>query len=356
MKSGWVITLAICILAAGCKTTQNPVDQELSEIRLENFPEAKRVDVTVEGLLFTSYWYSDTLEKPFLLPVVAADGVTITRGYPILPGIGESIDHMHHTGFWFAYGNVNGVDFWGNSREIPAAGRSKYGRIRFRNIEKIKSLPGRGILAVNQDWVNPDGTVPIKEKTGFVFYASKDYRIIDRITTLTAQVPEVLFADTKEGAFAIRVAKFLEMPANEPATFADAAGKVTSIAVTREGMANGDYLSSEGIKGASVWSTRAKWMKLSSVTGTDTVSIVFMDHPSNLNYPTFWHARGYGLFSANPFGQRDFTGGKEVLNFKLKKGESITFRHRILIKSGMNCTHGETGKYWKEFSTWNDSL
>ena len=349
MKSGLTIIIALSVLT-GCKTDQKPVDQELSGIRLENFPKAKRVDVSVDGILFTSYLYSDTLEKPFLFPVVAADGITVTRGYPIVPRIGESVDHMHHTGFWFAYGNVNGIDFWGNSRELPAAAKAKCGSIRFRNIEKLESLPGKGILEVNQEWVGPDGLIPLKEQARFVFYASKDYRIIDRITTLTAQLPEVIFTDTKEGAFAIRVARFLEFPAKEPRTFVDASGKITNIPVLNNEGVNGNYLSSEGIEGAAVWSTRAKWMKLSGVINSDTVSIVFMDHPSNLNYPTFWHARDYGLFSANPFGQKDFTKGKESLNFKLKKGESITFRHRLLIKSGHGCNSAEAEKYWKVFS------
>ena len=51
------------------------------------------------------------------------------------------------------------------------------------------------------------------------------------------------------------------------------------------------------------------------VTEGDTVSLVIMDHPSNLNHPTYWHARTYGLFSANPFGVKDFTRGEDELNF-----------------------------------------
>src|SRR3989442_11814525 len=42
-----------------------------------------------------------------------------------------------------------------------------------------------------------------------------------------------------------------------------------------------------------------------------------------------WHARGYGLFAANPLGRKAFTNGKEQLNFRLGPGESTTFRHRI---------------------------
>ena len=113
---------------------------------------------------------------------------------------------------------------------------------------------------------------------------------------------------------------FLNFPQKNPGYFIDAQGEVTKIPVMNNEGVNGNYLSSEGVEGAGVWSTRAKWMKLYGVSGSDTVSIVFMDHPSNPNYPTFWHARDYGLFSANPFGQKDFTQGKEEFNFKLKTG------------------------------------
>jgi hypothetical protein len=63
------------------------------------------------------------------------------------------------------------------------------------------------------------------------------------------------------------------------------------------------------------------------------VTIAILDHPSNPGYPTYWHARGYGLFAANPLGQKALSNGKEELNFALEAGKSVTFRHRVLILS-----------------------
>jgi len=343
-----IIFLLAISIASGQNKPDNTSDQIL--IKLENFPNAKNVDVSVEGKLFTSYRYADTLEKPILFPIVAADDIIVTRGFPIAPRVGETTDHPHHTGFWFGYGYVNGVDFWGNSSWIPAADKLKYGIIRFRSIDKIKSNADIGILEVTHEWVNPDGTIPVIEHVTFTFQAGKDYRIIERITTLTAKFTDVGMNDTKEGSFAIRVARFLDMPSNEPKVFIDAYGKPTSLPVLNNDGVTGNYISSEGYEGEKVWGTRAKWMELYGMNGSDTVSIVFMDHPSNLNYPTFWHARGYGLFSANPFGQKDFTNGKEVLNFKLKKGESLTFKHRLFIKSGKSFNRSEIEEKWMDFS------
>jgi hypothetical protein len=319
-------------------------------VKLENFPDSKKVDVTVDGKLFTSYLYSDTLKKPVLFPVVAADDISVTRGFPLAPKEGEPGDHPHHTGFWFGYGYVNGIDFWGNSSSIPAAERSKYGIIRLKSIDKIVSDTDKAILEVSHEWVNPDGTIPMEEHVTFIFQAGKDYRVIDRITTLTAKIYDLPMNDTKEGAFAIRVARFLEMPSNETKVFLDASGKATTIPVINNDGVSGNYISSEGIEGEKAWGTRAKWMELYGIKAPDTVSLVFMDHPSNLNYPSFWHARGYGLFSANPFGAKDFTGGKEELNFILKKDESLTFKHRLYIKSGNSFSRSEIEAKWIDFS------
>ena len=68
--------------------------------------------------------------------------------------------------------------------------------------------------------------------------------------------------------------------------------------------------------------------------GIDTISIAMIDHPENPGYPTYWHARNYGLFAANPLGQRIFSEGKENLNFRISKGHTAIFRYRIVIHSG----------------------
>lgn len=70
--------------------------------------------------------------------------------------------------------------------------------------------------------------------------------------------------------------------------------------------------------------------------GGDSISIVMLDHPQNPGYPTYWHARNYGLFAANPLGQKVFSNGKLALNLKLLKGESVVFRYKIIIASGKN--------------------
>lgn len=338
--------IGILILTLSCV----PGQKKGNTVRIENFPGKMRVDVTVDGKLFTSYVYNDTLKKPILFPVFAEDSIRVTRGFPMAPEAGESTDHPHQTGFWFNYGNVNGIDFWGNGSWIPDSLKHKYGNIRFKSIDALKNLNDRVKLSVTHEWVNSKAEVLLEENTTFSFTAGPGYRIIDRETKLTARQPEILFADTKEGAFAIRVAKFLEFPSKDTRVFLDADGHPTPVPANLDQGVSGNYLSSEGIEGVKVWSTRAKWMKLYGVYEKDTVSLVFMDHPANLNFPTYWHARDYGLFSANPFGVKDFTAGKEQFNFRMKKDESVSFRHRLYIKSGRGFPKDEIEKCWAEFS------
>ena len=88
------------------------------------------------------------------------------------------------------------------------------------------------------------------------------------------------------------------------------------------------------MEGDAVWATRANWMKLYGEINGEKIAVVIFDHPENAGYPTYWHARGYGLFAANTLGQKIFSKGKEELNFSLEKGQSATFRYRLAVFSG----------------------
>ena len=156
--------------------------------------------------------------------------------------------------------------------------------------------------------------------------------------------------DNKEGVIGMRVARQLEIPSNKPEVFTDASGKATDVPTLNNEGVNGDYLTSEGKTGDAAWGTRGKWCVLSGKVGADPVSIAIFDSPANPGYPTYWHARGYGLFAANPLGQKDLSNGKDQLNFSLAAGQSATFHYRILIVDG-SPTAAETEAAWKEWST-----
>jgi hypothetical protein len=294
-----------------------------------------RIDITIDGKPFTSYIWPDTLKKPVLYPIVDADDVTVTRGWPIAPRPGERTDHPHHDGLWFNYSNVNGFDFWNNSTAIPAARAPKMGSIILDKILSTKSGANRGELVTTSTWVTGAGEKILAENTHYVFVHRGSTRSIDLIVTLHA-LDKVVFHDDKDGLLGLRVARWLESPEEKGGTFTDSNGVATQVtaAANIPGVAppTGEYLTSEGIKGEAAWSTRGRWCSLTGHNGdvhTDTIAI--FDHPGNPNYPTYWHARGYGLFAVNPLGQHMFDEKKPQLDFTLQKGDSVTFRYRVVI-------------------------
>ena len=310
------------------------------------------VDVTIGGKLFTSYFFpgQDVLKKAVLFPLISAKGTTITRGYPMTPRPGERVDHPHHVGMWLNYEDVNGFDYWNNSTNIIASLQNhKMGTIVHTSI--VKQDAKNGTLVVSADWIDNDGKGQkvLQEKTTYVFSGTADSRTVDRITTLTAVADQVLFKDVKDGMFAIRVARQLEIPSNKPDVFTDAHGVETKVPVMDNTGVTGDYWSSEGVKGEAVWSTRAKWMNLHGEMDNHAISVTIFDHPGNVSYPSYWHARGYGLFAVNPLGAKVFSNGKDERNLTLKKGESVTFRYRTLISDRLN-TKEELDKIQAEFA------
>ncbi len=343
------------ILSLSCSSpSQNQTEQQTTPdeeglpIELVDHEAENRIDVMVDGKLFTSYQWPDNVYKPILYPIVAAGGSTITRGFPLEPREGERGDHRHQVGNWLNYGNVNGFDFWGNGHEGKKEPNG--GEIKHLRVEKLSGGTGEASMTTHASWLDPSGKVLMSEKAEFHFIAKGPVRIIDRITTLTAKDEPVNFKDTKEGMFGIRVARQLELPSNEDITLTDAQGNPTTVKkMSNEGV-SGDYRSSEGVRGEKVWSTRAKWMDLFGNIGDEKISLVIIDHPRNVGYPTYWHARGYGLFAANPLGAKDFTSGKEELNYSLPAGQSVTFRYRILVHSGSHLTDDQINAYADDFA------
>ncbi|MEP7237751.1 MAG: PmoA family protein [Ferruginibacter sp.] len=289
----------------------------------------KKVDIFIGKKLFTSFLYPDSLEKPVLYPLHAANGTIVTRGFPLDPKPGDPIDHPHHIGMWFNFENVNGLDFWNNSYAIPADKKKSYGWIKTTAVTEATGGK-KGILTYDANWTNQQNDVLLKETTRFEFSGNAQQRIINRITVLKANT-DVLFTDVKDGLLGIRLAHELQIPTKADQKFTDDKGNVTIVKAGTDNIPNGNYVTSEGKQGNDVWSTRARWCKAYGKMGNDSISVTIIDHPGNPNYPTFWHARGYGLFAANPLGEKIFTNGKSFKNLQLKKGESVTFRFRIII-------------------------
>jgi len=337
---------------AGMLYTCQPVSTQ-PEVKLVRMDSLNRVDVLFDNEPFTSFIYPENMEKAVLFPVRSADGTIITRGFPLEPRPGERVDHPHHVGIWFNYGDVNGYDFWNNSYAIPAEKKHFYGQIFHTAIVRTEDGNGRGELEVNARWKAPGDTLNktlLEENTTYIFSGDDSTRIIDRITTLKALDQAVSFTDNKEGLFAIRVDRAFEYPDETPQVFTDANGNPTEVPIMDNSGTTGFYHSSEGIDGLEAWGKRASWVSLSGTKDGHPLTIVIFDHPSNPGYPAYWHARGYGLFAVNNLGQKIFSDGREELNFVLKAGESVTFRHRLAVLNGAKISDNELNACFNAFS------
>jgi len=320
------------IAVALCAFYLSALAQNNEAVKLIQSAKGNKIDVLIGGKPFTTFLYPDTLEKSVLYPIRAANGTVVTRGFPLDPKPGDPTDHPHHIGLWFNYENLNGLDFWNNSYAIPKEKKNQYGWIRTDKIIEATDGP-IGKLVYHANWTNQQKEVILEETTRFEFSGDAHQRIIDRTTTLKADM-DAKFTDAKDGMLGLRLAHELQMPTTEDQKFTDNKGNVTVVKGGSDNIPTGNYLTSAGKSGNDAWSTRGVWCKVYGKMGADSISIAIIDNPQNPNYPTFWHARGYGLFAANPLGEKIFTNGKSEKNLTLKKGESVTFRYRIVIQNG----------------------
>jgi Methane oxygenase PmoA len=310
----------------------------------------KKVDVLIDGKLFTSYIYPNDLDKPVLYPIYTANGTVITRGFPRDPRPGERVDHPHHVGLWFNYGDVNGLDFWNNSYAIAADQKAKYGSILHRKVVKAENGKDKGTLVVATDWVDSKGTVLLVEETTFTFSGSDNLRTIDRTTRLTAQKEKVVFKETKEGMMGLRLDRAFEEPATRPEVFTDASGKPTTVAALNNEGVNGVYRNSNGVEKADVWGKRAEWVSLSATKNGEAITVAMVDHKKNIGYPAHWHARTYGLFAVNNLSSKVYVPTDEEFLNTLNPGESMVFNHRIVVSSGKVLSNEEMNEQFREFN------
>src|SRR5437868_3449699 len=221
--------------------------QKKQHVQITKDPKENKLNVSIGGQPFTTFFYPDTLEKPVLYPIRAANGIVVTRGFPLNPQPGDPTDHPHHIGLWFNFENVNGLDFWNNSYAIPKEKKSGYGWIKTDRIIEAKSGE-RGSLSYHANWTNQANSVLLEEVTHFVFSGNANQRIIDRITTLTADTT-VLFKDAKDGMLGLRVAHELQIPSKEDQQYTDDKGNITVVKGGNDTIANGNYLTSDGKTG-----------------------------------------------------------------------------------------------------------
>jgi hypothetical protein len=303
-----------------------------------------KFDVMIGGRLFTSYVYGNELTKPMLVPLCSPSGIEVTRRNPLVEIEGGSSDHKHHVGVFFAVDKVNGTNFWNNTAPPP--------QIKHIKITQVACDNGTGKLSTVMNWLDGDGNILLEENRSMVFLAgeNEDEYAIDFSIDLTAMQNEVVFEDIEEGVFAVRVADCLRE--GDPELILKAGQPLPKESVS----GTGRYFSSNGDETAkNVWGKRARWVALQGIRKGKVVGIAILNHPASINYPTYWHVRSYGLFSANPLGQGDFQRQSKYkknpvipLHLTLKQGQKVHFRFLVIVYEGVR-TKGQLEERFKRF-------
>jgi hypothetical protein len=308
----------------------------------------KKVDLYYGETLITSLVYFDSLFKTAYYPVATVSGTRITRDYPYIKHPGERADHPHHVGLFFAHQSVNGHDFWNMSTAIAPAKRKNYGTQKFVSVNTAIKKKSAIVTSI-ANWKLNDGGNVLREKTEMKFSVSKNDLIIDRTTELTA-LTDVTFKDEKDALLGLRMARDLELPVDGKDRFVMADGTISEPIENDKSKVTGNYKNSESEIGEAVWGKKATWVCLDGKINGKDISVAIIDHPRNVDHPSYWHARGYGLFAVNPLGKSVFSDGKATLDLFLKKGESATFRYRIIIREGSQLTPAELNQHLKTIS------
>jgi hypothetical protein len=294
-----------------------------AQVTITKGPE--KITVDIDGKPFTVFYVGGKdLNRPYLHPLRSATGKIVNRSFPAGQLPGETTDHPHHAGLFYGHGDVNGYNYWAiqNVPTPPSNASATMGRIVLKDVAAVKSGKESGSVDVVLTWLTPEGKPLLTETRRMTFYAHPELRIIDFDFDFAA-LDKVVFRDTKEGTFAMRMATVLE---EQPPK--DKAGPART----------GKLMNAQGGEGEpNVWGKRSEWVDYSGAIDGEKVGVVMMDHPGNPRHPTYWHSRGYGLHSINPFGVSDFLNDKSQNgSLTIAAGEHVRFRYRVIVHPGLS--------------------
>lgn len=299
--------------------------------------EKGKVDFFIGDKLITTY-HTEGYAKPIFYPMNGPGGVPLTRAWPLEKGHpNETTDHIHQKSAWFCHGDVipqglelkqkikgvDGVDFWS---ENVGHGQMVCTSVSEPRVEKNKAQ-----IVTKNEWRTSDGVVVLNETRVITFYNLNGVTLIVVSSDLTPGSYTVVFGDTKEGSFGIRI--------ND------------SIIEGKNGAGKGKLQNAEGKVGEKeVWGQISNWCDYSGPINGKSVGLAILADPKN-DQATCWHSRGYGLMAANPFG-RSKAGfpamkGKTDL-VTLQPGAHLRFRYGMLLHEG-DAVAGRVADHYQTF-------
>ena len=279
------------------------------------------VTVKHNGKLLARY-VTKSGNKPIIWPIIGPHGQEMTRKHPMEEaGTDEKKDHPHHRSFWFTHGDVDGISFWHQGKGT--------GEIVHREFVEVRGGDTAAIVTRN-DWLNPKGEKLCSDVRRHTFGTDGKHVWIDFDAKISAGDKAVKFGDTKEGCFGVRMAGTAKVDSKK----------------------GGQIVNSEGQKDKKAWGQPAAWCDYTGPIGGKVAGIAILNHPQSFRFPTHWHVRTYGLFTANPFGLGMFGKGKKGSgDHTLQPGESFTLHYRVLVHDGTTGEADVAGAFKKYSET-----
>ena len=295
----------------GCATSSE------SAVKLTRLDD--RVRVEIGGQLFTEYIFKGA-SRPYCYPILAADGTSLVRDFPMKETPGEDTDHKHHRALMFAHSDANKIDFWNegtSGTKFPKGSTVTDGLVETMN-------GSIGVIRARHRWESPEGALIATDETTIRFRGTAEARMIDYEVTIKARPDAPLvMGDNKDGTMAIRIPQWMTMPHKY---------------LKKDLPGVGHIVTAQGKRDAEAWGTRAEWCDYFAEHNGKTYGVAIFDHPENLRHPTWWMARDYGLFAANPFGQKDFEAAAKHPpgkgDYTIPAGGTLTLRYRFYFHSG----------------------
>jgi hypothetical protein len=281
-------------------------------VQFESLPDG--FQVLIGGRTFTRFVTRNSIPKPIFHPVFTPSGLAVTRRVPEIDGGDAVTDHPHHRGLWCGHGSVNGTDFWEEYRP-------DHGNIRTEYVS-YKSDGDTGLILITAIWEDAGGSKIVREHRTCRVFGTAEANIMDIDLCLAPIHSAVTFGDTKEGGLvAVRLA---------PMMIAEKTGCIFN--------ADGQMYSANTPGTEETWGKRSRWCAYygQPVEG-QTATVAIIHRPDGFRFPTWWHVRAYGLFTANPFGQSFFesdTTPPPCGQWTVAPGESLSTSYRIIIADG----------------------
>jgi hypothetical protein len=287
-----------------------------------------QIEVAIDSKPFTTYYFHKDVAKAYLMPLRTPSGVIVSRPFPVFNDVSMADPKLpgfepHQRPLYANHGDIDGVDFWSEAVFSSAYARPEakqpapprqvraYGHMALMQLEEVKNGPDSGLIRARFSLEDPNNRILGEETQTYTFHGDDRTRTIDCEYVFSALENPIVFGDTKEGMFAIRLNAELSTPYDH-------------------------MLNSHGAVGEpAIWGKPADWVDYSGTVSGKTVGLVAFDHPSSFRHPTTWHARAYGLLAANPFAAREFTHDeKQDGSWTVPERKTITFRYRVVIYDG----------------------